>query len=200
MRTNIIAAALMLGASLAACDVEAGSRSFSSSSRSSYSSSSSYSSRSYSSPSRSYSSPARSYSSPTRTTTITRTTTVSKPRAVTPVVNRTTVINKTVVITKPSKKYSYKYGNSYYPKYSYYTPSARPSYVSNDTGWYAFGALAAYMILSDDQRANVPMPDTSGLTSMTWAEISRAVWADDSLSRAEVRILNEWKRLNAVAN
>lgn len=197
MRTNIIAVALMLGAALVACDVQAGRYGGSSFSSSRSYSSSSYSSRSYSSPSRSYSSPARS------TTTVTRTTTVVKPRAVTsarPVVIKQKVVNKTVIVNKTShhnRRLDYYRGGYYsgYPKYSYYNPAPRPSYVQSNAGWYAFGALAAYMILSDDQQQAQGRPDVSGLTQMTFNELSQAIWQDGSMSRAEVAIYNEWKKL-----
>lgn len=179
MKKFLIAAALLL----ASFATTAGSFS---ASRSSFSSSSSRSSsfsssRSYSAPSRSYySAPSRSSFSAPRV--VPSAPKVSRPVARPVTVNRTTVVNRTV----------YRQ-----PHYSYYNnPAPRPSFVGSNAGWYAFGALAAWNLLSAHERASTPMPDVSGLMDMSWDELSRVIWADGNMSKAEAAVVVKWRELH----
>ena len=162
--------------------------------RSSFSSSS-FSSRSSFSSSRSYSSPSRSSwnSSAGRSSFSRSTISTPKPSVIrstprtAPTYRRPVVVNRTTVVHKS------------YPRYSYYSPSPRPSHFSSNAGWYAFGALVAYNLLSDNERLNVPTPDFSALAGVPLAELSKSIWADGSMSLAEVKAYNAWKQLNPQA-
>ncbi|WP_445978437.1 hypothetical protein [Stenotrophomonas muris] len=186
MKKFLMAAALLLASFAATAGSYSSSRSsFSSSSfRSSYTAPS----RSYSAPSRSYAGPSRSYFSGARTAPSVRP--ASRPATAprnTTVVNRT-VVNRTTVVNR---------GSYSRPHYSYYSnPAPRPSFVQSNAGWYAFGALAAWNLLSAHERANTPAPDVSGLMEMSWDELSRAIWADGSMSKAEAAVVRKWRELH----
>lgn len=144
--------------------------------RSSFSSSSFSSRSSFSSPSFSRSSYGTSSSA--RFTSTPRPTQVLRP--VTPTVRPVTPAKK--VYPRPTTSPAVI-------RKTYPLPPTKPTYVSNNTGWIAFTALAAYMALDD---ADAPMPDTSGLAKLSEDEIAKLVFADGKVTRQELRMVARW--------
>lgn len=79
--------------------------------------------------------------------------------------------------------------------YVYQPSTPRPSFVSNNAGWMAFAGLAAYMALSDDDRAAYDRPPTGDLAKLSYTELARLVTQDDTITMAEIGVLREWRRL-----
>lgn len=79
--------------------------------------------------------------------------------------------------------------------YVYQPQTPRPSFVSNNAGWMAFAGLAAYMALSDDDRAAYDRPPTGDLAKLSYPELARLVTQDGTITMAEIGVLREWRRL-----
>lgn len=142
----------------------------------------------YGSSSRSYSS--RSYSRPaSRPSTPAKKVVRQVPKAQPRVVRQTTIVQQRVIY-KPTRI------TRNYNQLSYYRPQPQPSFFSSNMGWIAFSALGAYMLLSPDEQAKLPAPDTAPLKEVPMQDISKALWADGKFSAEDVAIYNEWKKIN----